>query len=737
MSLRSSLPSQHVQVGRFDVAWVSDAPEGPHLRISCDGRRVWSSCPGEAFVGFTTGESTVEESRGFFTIADAQAPVSDGQTVDSFRSREGTARLSGGLGKEGSLAWWIDFVAIDEVQLQMTVTVDHTFSGEPRTVLRSARGVDARVFGMGAQYTHADLRGRTVDALTQEPGIGRGVQPLTWLMNAAFGAGGDDTRSSAPVPHYLTSDCTSLCLENHELSRFDFTRPDRVTCEVWSSILVARVFAGDTPAAHIEAYTRFSGRMPALPDWMQTGAIVGMQGGTEKARSMWARLKEAGAPIAAFWLQDWVGSRSTSVGSQLWWNWELDRDRYPDWEELTADLRHDGIRVMSYINPFLVDVAERDRDCERNLYREAEAQGFLVRRPDGSVYEVQNTSFSAAMVDFSNPRACAWLKRIIAERVIGVGVSGWMADFGEALPFDATLHSGIDAAIAHNEYPEAWARLNREAIAEAGLEGDAVFFARSGFTRSPRYATLFWLGDQLTSWEREDGIWSALTGLLSSGFSGFSQNHSDIGGYITTAIPNVALKVPFVDYRRSPELLRRWIELNAFTAVFRTHEGNQPERNHQVADDPLTLGLFAKFARVYALLGSYRAALGVHAEATGLPVVRHMWVVFPEDPTTVDLHGQFMLGDAILVAPVLAAKTATVTAYLPVGEWRHLWTDAVVVSTGGTWVEVDAPIGFPAVFIRSGHGGGCGEALMTGLDGSGDRSGTFDRAAVRAVEAPR
>ena len=94
--------------------------------------------------------------------------------------------------------------------------------------------------------------------------------------------------------------------------------------------------------------------------------------------------------------------------------------------------------------------------------------------------------------------------------------------------------------------------------------------------------------------------------LLSSGFSGFSQNHSDIGGYITM-IPNVALKVPFVDYRRSPELLRRWIELNAFTAVFRTHEGNQPERNHQVADDLITLALFAK-PRVYALLGSYRAA---------------------------------------------------------------------------------------------------------------------------------
>ena len=160
---------------------------------------------------------------------------------------------------------------------------------------------------------------------------------------------------------------------------------------------------------------------------------------------------------------------------------------------------------MPYINPFLVDVAERDRDCERNLYREAEAQGFLVRRPDGFVYEVQNTSFSAAMVDFSTPER-AWLKRIIAERVIGVGVSGWMADFGEALPFDATLHSGIDAAIAHNEYPEAWARLNREAIA-AGLGGRRGVLRPSVYPQSVTRPCFGWAtSSQAGSGRMESGV---------------------------------------------------------------------------------------------------------------------------------------------------------------------------------------------------------------------------------------
>ena len=90
-----------------------------------------------------------------------------------------------------------------------------------------------------------------------------------------------------------------------------------------------------------------------------------------------------------------------------------------------------------------------------------------------------------------------------------------MADFGEALPFDAVLYDDVKPADFHNAYPEVWAQVNREVIAEAGLEGDAVFFMRSGFTQAPQHATLFWLGDQLTCWRAEDGIKNAVTGLLS------------------------------------------------------------------------------------------------------------------------------------------------------------------------------------------------------------------------------
>ena len=743
MFLDSSLPTQTHSIGPAELRW--DA-EGGVLSLSVDGHQVWSSLRRQPFLACRSGESTVHESRGFFDVQDRPSRFTVRQTIDRIQSTaDEELELSGQLslklefppplrvpGREHGVLkypWRLRIGIIDAQQISFVVDVDG-IPGEPRVLLRHACDPTERFYGFGEQLTHLDLKGKKLDILSQEPGIGRGVQPLTWVMNAFAGAGGGDTRSSAPAPHYITSQCRSLALENHELSRFDLQQYDRVEVEVWSSQVRARVFVGRSPAELIQAYTRFSGRMPPLPSWLQKGAVIGMQGGTAAVRAMAARLKAANTPVAAFWLQDWVGARKTSVGSQLWWNWELDPKRYPEWDTLRAELEALGARVLSYINPFLVDVSERAEDCRRNLYQEALEKGFLVSKADGSAYLVQNTSFSAAMVDLSNPAARTWLKEVIKEQVIGAGASGWMADFGEALPFDAKLHDG-DAAVFHNAYPEAWAQLNREAIAEAGREGDVVFFVRSGFTRSPGHATLFWAGDQLTGWAAEDGIKCGVTALLSSGFSGFAYNHTDIGGYITTAIPGFPLKIPFLDYRRSRELLWRWIELNAFTAVFRTHEGNQPGRNTQIDEDDATTAHFARFARVYAALAEVREGLGEEAAKRGLPVVRHPWLCFPDDPATPALRWQFCLGP-FMVAPVLDRGATQVSLYLPAGEWVHLWSGATVDAAGGGWFSVDAPLGQPAVFYP--QGAPLAEGVRSALAASDDLSASPP--GIQSVAAP-
>jgi len=304
-------------------------------------------------------------------------------------------------------------------------------------------------------------------------------------------------------------------------------------------------------------------------------------------------------------------------------------------------------------------------------------------------------------VDLTNPEARVWVKDIIKGELIGNGASGWMADIGEGLPYDAVLFSGADPKTYHDRYAEEWARVNREAIKEVGRDDDIVFFNRSGYTKSPRYGTLFWVGDQLVDWDEHDGIKSAVTGLLTSGLSGYSLQHSYIGGYI--AIDN-----PLLRYHRSKELLLRWIELGAFTTVFRTHEGNIPEFNDQFYSDEETLRHFVRFARVYAAWKLYRMELVREASEKGLPVVRHPFIHYPEDPEVPGLEYQFMVGTGLMVASVLDPDTDTVEVYLPAGGWVHLWTGERHGSpVRGVYETVPAPIGEPAVF--------CGEDSAQGI----------------------
>jgi alpha-glucosidase len=187
---------------------------------------------------------------------------------------------------------------------------------------------------------------------------------------------------------------------------------------------------------------------------------------------------------------------------------------------------------------------------------------------------------------------------------------------------------------------------------------------------------------------------------LSSGLSGYSLQHSDIGGY--TAIDH-----PLLEYHRSKELLMRWTELGAFTTVFRTHEGNKPKVNHQFYSDRETLEHLSRFARVYAAWEPYRKELVREASETGLAVVRHPLIHYPEDPEVYGLEYQFMVGSEFMVAPGLDRGERSVEVYLPAGRWVHLWSGKSYGSSEvGVRLTVEAPVGEPAVFYKEGSSAG-------------------------------
>ncbi len=684
--------SSSYTLGNFDLQWLDSSRELVIKDRIISDKVVWKSIHNVPFLYISKGTEKIVEERGSFVIHEHTSDTLSVQDISSFEKTDSTLSIYGNLRSSNfEVPYIVAFKVVDD-QLQFTISIeDEDFD---RIYLQYASEADEAIMGFGEQYSHFNHKNNLVPILVNEQGIGRGDIDDPIILAVLNNSSGDDYTTYKPVPQYITSYNKGFFLETYRPSEFDLRSSTSITVKIYDHKVSGRLLRGNSPKELIRSYTKYCGRMKVLPDWIHEGAIVGIQGGTEKLKEEWQRLKASETPIAAFWIQDWVGQRTTLLGKQLWWNWELDITHYDDYDKLFLELKAQDIKMMGYINPFSTEVYNNKDYYRRRLYKEAKDNDFLVKDTLDKIYEVQNSSFASGVLDLTNPITQRWVKDIIIDEMIAKGFSGWMADFGEAMPYDVHIYDADKKDIIHNEYPEIWARLNQEAIAECGKQDDYVYFMRAAYTQSPKYCTLFWEGDQLLDWGKNDGIKSAVVGLLSSGISGFSINHSDIGGYTNISYPIVR------NYNRSNELLRRWTEMNAFTSVFRTHEGLNPQKNAQVYDNDDNARHFAYYAKMYKSLAFYRKQLMVEAAATGIPVNRAMYLEFPSDTSTLDLsYEQFMLGSEFIVAPILDKNVQSKNVYLPEGRWRELWSGIEYISTG-QWISFSGRIDNPVVLYH-------------------------------------
>ena len=289
------------------------------------------------------------------------------------------------------------------------------------------------------------------------------------------------------------------------------------------------------------------------------------------------------------------------------------------------------------------------------------------------------------MVDLTNPKAYDWIKSVIKEHMIGFGLDGWMADFGEYLPTDSVLFSGEDPELIHNRWPALWAKANREAVEESGKLGEVFFFTRAGHTGTVKYSTMMWSGDQHVDWSFDEGMPSAIPSALSLAVCGFGLCHSDVGGYSTIS-----------HMRREQELLMRWAEMNAFTVLFRSHEGNRPDDNIQFDANNTVLEHYAKMSRIHCGLADYLKAAVRQNSERGTPVIRPLFFYYNCEEDFTQMY-EYLLGRDILVAPVTERQQMKKEVYFPDDKWVHLWSGHEYAK--GNHI-VDAPIGKPPVFCR-------------------------------------
>ncbi len=682
-----------------------DAPQGDTIGT------VWASVPGRSLVEAQLGGADIDYARGSFTFWDWIEDRCDESRITGVTADDdGAVTVRGRFAACDGLTYDLRLSPTSDGRIDYRVRLLDA-DGAPaaaynRTNLIYASDADEGFYGFGAQYSYVNMKGKRLPIWCQEQGHGRGAQPISEVLGSlSRGSEGDWHTSYTGVPYYLTSHNRGMFLDNLEYLYFDMTADDAVQLEVWANEIRGGILYGAEPLNIVETYTEYTGRMQPLPDWVHNGAIVrSFNGGRQALLDQVAELREHGAPIAGIWLEDWAGTRDTGFGTRMLWNWVPDEDQYPDYAGLLAELRDAGVPILVYFNPFLTDAS--DVGVNVNLYDEAVELGYLVRNRNGEPYKIEMGGFTAYLVDLSNPDAREWLKGQIKAQIAN-GVAGWMADFGEALPPDAVLHSGVDALAYHNQYALEWAKLNREAVEEAGVADDILFFNRGGTAQSPGQTKLFWLGDQLTTWDEYDGIKTVIPALMSAGLSGYALEHPDTGGWLSVDIGDVV-------FHRDRELLSRWMEISAFTAVFRLHTTNKPDLNQQYNTDAETFEHFARMSKLYRALGDYRKALMQEAADKGYPVARHLLLHYPDDPMAYAQTQEFLLGPDFLVAPVVDQGATTVDVYFPAGEWVHVWSDTVYGSlNAGTTVTVDAPLGEPAVFYRM--GAPAGEQLVQTL----------------------
>ncbi|KAJ5233146.1 hypothetical protein N7468_006102 [Penicillium chermesinum] len=657
---------------------------------------IWETPPNQPFLSASAGRDRIVDSSGNFKITEVNKSKCTSQQIQHVRPQPWSSSASShaiviqgqlsGCGSSTaifSLGFYVPADLPDRVAFYTDLNPGLSARSLNNLFLTYRSSSSEQIYGLGAQASFASLKNQSVPIFSREQGVGRGDQPTTHLESEeSFFSGGDRFTTYSAVPQYITSKSRVFHLSERSTAyaNFDFRDPEAVTVR-YAALRVDGYFMQASDMLNgISMLTAYTGKMPELPRWVDTGV----------------------------WLQDWCGTHSQSASylnglniSRLWWNWEADSDLYPSWNEFVQGLldQH-NVRTLSYINPFLANVSSKPDGYRRDLYSEATNGGYMIHNSTTNSTSIISSGpgIEAGIVDLTNPAACAWFQRVMIEQVWSANVSGYMCDFGEytpVLPDTRLANTSIDPMLYHNEYPRDWAHLHHSLIDRVPAVADAVLFHRSSSMSANRHMNLYWAGDQNTNWGVNDGIKSAVTVLGHMGLSGYAHGHVEIGGYTTTWDSHGIVN-------RSAELLGRWGELAAVSSsVFRSHEGNVPGVNAQFYTNTSTYAYHAYNARMFRSLATYRRRiLDTESKRKGWPLVRMPVVYYPEDKKAQQISYQsFFLGADLYVAPVLDPGQQSVAAYFP-GEdqlYTHVWSGKEY--RGGHTALIPAPYGKPAVFL--------------------------------------
>jgi len=499
-----------------------------------------------------------------------------------------------------------------------------------------------KIFGCGESFTKLDKRGQKI---------------VLWANDAN---GIQKQRMYKPIPFFMSSLGYGMFIHT--------TTP--ITCDFGYSFSgVNSLMIGDdeldlfvslgSPKDILDEYTKLTGKSPLPPLWSFGLWMSRCTYNSEnQVRDIAAKLRENNIPCDVLhldtgWFQtDWQC------------DYQFSTNRFQDPAKMISDLKDEGFHISLWQLPYFVP--------KNKLFPELIEKNLVVRDGKGSLPSED------AVLDFSNPNTINWYQDKLAG-LLKMGVGAIKVDFGEAASGNGVYADGRDGFYEHNLYP---LRYNK---AVAGITkkitGENIIWARSAWAGSQRYP-VHWGGDAEST---DDGMAAELRGGLSLGLSGFSFWSHDIGGFTANSVAAM-----------DKNLFARWLAFGMLSSHSRCH-GIAPKEPWNYGDD--FMNEFRIEDELKYKLMPYVYAQAMDCSEHGLPMLRALFIEFPNDPGSWDVDDEYLFGSSILVAPLMHENETERNVYLPPGNWIDYQSGK---SYSGGWQEIRAGAIPEIILVRDG-----------------------------------
>lgn len=438
-------------------------------------------------------------------------------------------------------------------------------------------------------------------------------------------------------------------------------------------------FYGPDPKKVLERFTELVGRMPLPPRW----SIAYHQSRysyypESRVRFIADNFRQRSIPCDAIFLDIHY------MDGYRVFTW--DKSRFPNPARMIAELRRQGFRIVTIIDPGI------KVDPNYPVYQEGLAGDYFVKKPDGKIYVGRVWPGESAFPDFTRDRVRDWWGSLY-KGLLHDGVAGIWNDMNEPAVFDVPSKTmDLDAVFydhglrsphtkVHNVYGMLMSEATEEGMVRLRPNERPLVITRDTYAGGQRYAAV-WTGDNSSTW---DHLRISLPELMGMGLSGLALAGADIGGFALSP---------------SPELYTRWLEAGIFYPYCRTHteygsRNQEPWSYGNRLESINRRSIELRYRLLPYLYNAFRESVD-----TGLPVMRALLLDYPDDPSAVGQNEEFLFGDDLLVAPVVKDGEDEWNVYLPRGNWYNFWNDHR--TAGPANVRVHAPLGRIPIFVRAG-----------------------------------